>query len=265
MKVIACVGYPRSGSTLQFNLLIGILESVRVRFKSLGYMPVEEQYDFVSSVDMTSKDIIVFKAHEIDKRLVGDDGVYIVNSYRDLRDSYLSHKLKWNTDLEQFITQHERFMINYKVFDGYERAICQSYEDKIRDRKEAVRDLIKFFNIECTASIVSEEVSKKNSISHFRNSNEVSPRQRLIILVNNIFIRFPSGLKKLSRRLGISKFIRHYIVPHDVEDKKTLMHPNHISVTEGEPGKWKEMLDQREIDEINARFSDWLSSKGYKA
>ena len=46
-------------------------------------------------------------------------------------------------------------------------------------------------------------------------------------------------------------------------DNKTLLHPDHISNTQGESDIWNDILSFEEIETIMYKYSDWLKHAKY--
>jgi len=42
-----------------------------------------------------------------------------------------------------------------------------------------------------------------------------------------------------------------------------MLHPDHISISRGQPGKWKEELPEYEAERIAECFKRWLEEHGY--
>ena len=218
-KQVIAAGLPRSGSTLQYNLVRGILKTLHIGhgaglLKWVHIVPVVTCWT-------------VAKIHHAHPLIVERAGaVAVVQSYRDIRDAFVSHlhfeSLPLDTDPATFV---QPYLDMYHGWDAmpphalYRVAYCTMVNDVVGE----VGRLAAFLGVELTP------------------------------LQTQCVIQFYANPKDESFTLHKD----HYHL-----DPVTLRHDNHIY--SGRAGQWMDVLSTAQIGIIEDLAGEWLKEHGYE-
>jgi hypothetical protein len=238
----------RAGSTLQYNIVRSLVEKMGLG-RGEGFFEINHVLDSQDKFDQWESDNLfhVIKTHDvhpktIEKVLAGLMKVCYI--YRDIRDVAASLKHKMGIENEELFGLLDRAISIYYEIKNIPDVLFQRYEDVIFNLHKAVMELATFFNlvperdiiesvvIECSINRAQKITQNLKSKTNISNLNGKSLKE-----INNILSQF--------------------------YDKKTLLHPNHISKNLGIPGSWQVDLSKYEKKQIMQRYARWLSELGY--
>lgn len=261
-SIILCAGMLRSGSTLQFNVVCRLLQEAGVEYVT-SFATLTE---YLKERPVEGEKLVVLKSHRVDfsSTLSGNIDLYVTYTYRDLRDVYLSGKEKfgWRGDvLEEKLDGAIENYNSVKDTSGVPK-IMQDYEGMYRDLRSRVVEMVSFLGLSKISDAQVDRVVDSLSVDSVSSYIESKANLRR----NKKFRKFadscPTFVKKLARKNSVwSRIIRSF--RGDLVDEGTMFHANHISQRKGEPGLWKEYLNQEEIDEIERRYSTFMTERGY--
>ncbi|OAD21381.1 hypothetical protein THIOM_002852, partial [Candidatus Thiomargarita nelsonii] len=90
---------------------------------------------------------------------------------------------------------------------------------------------------------------------------------------HNYILALNAKLLSWGQKLKVKKFFLPLGVPESIFvkirnflvfcDYSTLLHPDHISSTQGASGVWRTSLSSEELEIIMERYQDWMIEAGY--
>ncbi|MGA3283252.1 MAG: hypothetical protein ABSD57_02180 [Verrucomicrobiota bacterium] len=263
--LVLCLGLSRAGSTLQYNLARTLIERLKVGC-GLGFSV--EEGELRRRVESIQDQPIVGVLKSYNRNLNWVSGwrgrVSILFIYRDLRDMYSSQKKKGRTNLNDFITRTSSDLDAIAKLSPTYRMLSQKYEEVFLDLGTAARQIADFLGL----------LANEDDIAVIRQLNTVdaalaeigrafSVRQRFISHINRFLRKQRQSGKVVARALGLTSVVRTMIPPKDIVSGGFMLHPDHISISRGQPGKWKEELPEYEAVRIAECFEQWLEEHGY--
>ena len=232
--VVVCMGPRRSGSTLQFNLARKALERAGLNVLNLGYLPKDslESSDLATTAGFNA---IIVKTHDSNSRL--PKGSFILACSRDIRDIYVSLRLKCNNtidDIPMIMGEYEYSTQNLRERD---HVLLQTYENLFFQQDACLNEIADFLNIELkNDEIIEPRPSLLNRCSSF-----------LFLLGKRFYsCRRKTGIPITKSEVRIKSYL-YFLFLKRSTDKSTQMHPNHISKNKGQPGAWKTSLSKKEL------------------
>lgn len=264
-KVILCLGMPRSGSTLQFNLIRNIISAT---MPLTVHGTVNEPLlspRIQDLVDENDKTLHLIKSHTIDLATVKKvhKNLLIFGTYRDLRDIYLSFKEKVNLSLEEFITRTHESIVYYEDLESVTKVQYQKYEPMYKNPRKAVESILDFFEIKLSEERIETIISETSVEAAINLQKKFGWKNKTKHLINKQISSIPPGIR---RRFicfpGLRKIRRDFLNPN-IEDPNTLLHIDHISRFKGVPGTWQKALKPSEAARITKEFQIWLQMHGY--
>jgi len=236
----------RSGSTLQYNLARGLVESCGLGHGE-GFFSDRQANNDLDKLVFWEKDNCyhVIKMHNICPLLeMGQsEGVLTLYIYRDLRDVAVSVKNAFHFKGARLMTSLDKAISTFAEIQKLSNVLMQRYEDVVQNVPNAAWDLSKFLSIDISTQDMSTVVNSCTITKALENTKTLKKR-------------FSTALMVLLRRIGFS--VTAY-------DSKTLLHSNHISETAGAIGVWRSQLEKTELNTINAKFASWLKKQGYSS
>lgn len=249
----------RSGSTLQYNLVRCLVES----------MGLGEGEGFFVTNELSNSKLIrwanderyhIIKMHEIHPKvaeMAAAGSVRILYIVRDIRDVAVSAKQKfaYEDEASLFETLDLTIAAYYKI-KGLPGVLWQKYEDVVKHIPAATNAQAAFLALEPTEEIVSavaRECSLDNVIQ-FTGAIEKTLGFKMKSLLYRRS-RLSNRLIALLEKLGSAIYLH---------DRRTVLHPNHISENRGRSGLWKTNLTEDELGEIQKRYWAWLKESGYR-
>lgn len=266
--LVICNGMIRSGSTLQYNIAKGVIESGQAGHIK-GFFKAEEYDNMRESLIewANSNDVFLIKMHDLfpqefyDQFTPNPNALKILYSYRDIRDVAVSAKKKFGLKGDELIDSLNKAVDYFNEIQKYEKfLLTQKYEKFVEDSYTCAEEITAFLGFYLSNDQLNE-ISKNTSIESFRN---VAKSQSMLRyrLKNSLFkLKF---LKPVALKVGIQEGTIHKIrnMLHTY-DRNTLLHPDHISDMGGQVGIWKTHLSNDEIQNLNHLFESYLKDNDY--
>lgn len=235
--LIICAGMPRSGSTVQYQIVCEIVESLGLGM-TMGWVevPNQELLDSLENVAFRKDKFLVIKSHNYSnqvKTLVEVGKVKVVYVYRDLRDVAVSLANKFSKSTENAISRLSIQLNNYYLWTGIDKIMVSRYESMTNNLYDEVLKIANYLEV-----AVSNDLAR--SISSKLDINE--QKQRIKKLEQN-----SSSVIKSSG--------------NDVYDPVSQLHNNHIN--SGKWGQWKESLLKEQIEYIESLAFSWFVDRDY--
>ncbi len=112
---------------------------------------------------------------------------------------------------------------------------------------------------------VPHEVARECSIDTVRRgADRYSRADRVVHFLNRCYARLPRRSKAILHRTGAWRLLKRGGVLRPVYDRRTLLHPDHISPTRGAIGTWRTALSAEEIARLSTRYAAWIRDAGYE-
>ena len=261
--LISCNGMIRSGSTLQYNLVKGIVEHAALGVGQ-GFLPqhdlplLEKQiFDWASHDDLH-----VVKTHVMlpyTENMLSKGDIKVCYIYRDIRDVAVSVKLKFKrADKELLEILDNAISLYYKIL-SLDNVVVQKYEDVSSDLLGAASLL---------ASQLGLNVSHTDLVEISQDCSISSAKKKLETIKSHS--QFRAAIVSFLRKAGLAKIVKK-LLPHfpflssfsQAYDRSTLLHPSHISKNSGASGLWRTQLSTDEAEMLTKRYERWLKETGY--
>jgi hypothetical protein len=257
----------RSASTLQYNLVCEMVEST-FSGRREGFYWKNELESKLGDLSRWSEDgsIHVIKTHWLPSRLLGEHpAVRVCYTYRNLLDVALSLKRLRSKSVSseenwQAIIHHlDEAVSTYYALKQHPDVVWQRYEEILNDQRAAAQELARTLGLPVSEAML-ETVSKK---WHVEETEQKAAR-----LMRNY--RLKRSLLRILNRLHAIRITTQLIQRVDPRftweldaDRRTLLRPDHISVTRGAVGVWESGLEETEIAMLNNRYRFWFADAGY--
>jgi hypothetical protein len=231
---VFCCGMRRSGSTLQFQLAARIAEEAGIGKRIEWVQPSD--FPIVREKYKDYPGLKVFKSHiytpEIGVEFERKNavGVYI---YRDIRDAFLSQKIK---DQDTFVTMWmqnflEGAMDNFYKWTALSRMLVSKYEEVMPNLPREVWRIASHLGINYDES-QCRQIADEYTLERQKERIARSPKDRL----------------------------QHH--KQATFDATELLHVNHIY--SGEIERWTKELSPWQISLIERKAGSWLTQNGYR-
>lgn len=256
--IVVCCGMIRSGSTLQFNMARELIEAAKCGVAH-GFISEDELSGTGRQLLEWAADrrFHVVKSHSIEPVATLSSGqVYLLYTFRDLRDVALSAKRKWGLSGDQLMASLTKAVgAQTHLAESRHRVLEQRYEHITNDPAAAVEEIARFLAIPVTPER-AQRIAR--TLAEAPNNVEASATQRLrYTLAKTLRRNRDSSVARLLRRTPLRSWIRRFIISGSVYDPKTLLHPDHVSSDDNAA------LTVAERERINATFRTWLRKYGY--
>jgi hypothetical protein len=253
----------RSGSTLQYNLVRGLVESVG-KGKGEGYVPPHWSLELRDQLFRWAEDsdYHVIKSHALPlnaRDMVEADTARICYIYRDIRDVAASAKAKWGHRGDRLYAVLEEAIREYYATTALPAILMQKYEGVVTAIPSALTEVSDYLRIRTDCS-TRTTIANENSLQSVKRHCESLQQKRALTI--------SSTLMNFARRTGVTRWLSRSPIPQvwlqrlrdwaGQWDRRTLRHRDHISKHNGSSGIWREELSSEEIEEITERFADWL-------
>lgn len=258
--IILCNGMMRSGSTLQYNIVKGLLEKNHKSYVSLGFYDKDKIENNFNDLELKSKEqdlIYLIKSHDYSK-LNQLKNVRVIYSYRNLMDVAASIKRKFEKKGSSLIAELELSIINYNQIYSSKNLLVQPYEELINSLRACIEEINDFIDLEKKDSIINKVLYDNSPEIILKTQN----KNKNIKSFKSFLFRKSMSLTKVTKNvivgiLGREKInmIKNKLLPHD---KDTLLHVNHMSQNAGKDGNWINILEKEEVNLIQEKFSIWL-------
>lgn len=228
--LVVCCGMPRSGSTLQYQIVCELIERAGVGERPEAWpSPIEPE------MGVGLRPVHVAKIHDPDPRLDAFDPLFVryVYVYRDVRDAIASHLQKLRAAGEDDIPP-ERIgdVVREQMLDPFAHfttrpapMLVSRYEEMVADVRGEVACIATFLGLRLQPDDCRQIAAKLDleSQRRFLESRRWDPEERW--------------------------------------DDRTLLHRNHIS--DGRVGKHREVLSEAQRQAVERVAGPWLVEQGY--
>lgn len=260
--LVICNGMMRAGSTLQYNIVRNLIEKLGLG-KAHGYydngiykLSESRFMEWLNDEDYYH----VIKMHDIHPKAFENKNnpkLKICYIYRDIRDVAVSIKNIWGNKGEKLYSSLDRAISIYYSLEKFPNVLFQKYEEVISNLPKSVIEISQFLNININSEII-EEIIKECSIEKMEKISK-NPKfiflQKLWNFTRPLTLIIPPKFKPFLRKItGFEGAIY---------DKKTHIHPYHISKYRGSIGVWRTSLSREEVGIISKRYKNWLIKNGY--
>ena len=234
--LIICAGMMRSGSTVQYQIVCEIIESLGLGM-TMGWtkIPSQELLDNLQNVVLRKDKFLVIKSHNFCsevKALVRADKAKVVYVYRDLRDVAVSLNNKFTKSTEDAILWLGDRLNNYYFWASIDKIMVSRYENMANDLYGEVLKIANYLEVKVNSDL-ARTISNKLEISQ--------QKQRT---------------KELEHSSHVIKSSEN-----DVCDPVSQLHNNHIN--SGKWGQWKESLSKEQIEHIESWAFSWFVDRNY--
>ncbi len=229
---IVCCGMKRSGSTLQYQLAAHLVEGAGLGAR-VGWT---EKFADAVALTAGTRAWKVYKNHNYSEEIAAQfragqaKGIYV---YRDVRDVFVSFMHKQDAPFERLWQRdilHE-LVENDAKWTALPDMLVSRYEEMSQDIAAEVGRIAAHLGIPVSHDEAGAIAGEYNvELQKARTDQFKDP-------------------KSLSSKITFD--------PH------SLLHDNHISKTQGQVGQWRDYLSQAQVDLIETRYGDWLTSHGY--
>ena len=250
----------RAGSTLQYNIVRTLIEKLRLG-DAHGYYD-NEIYKFPESLFiewLNDESLHVIKMHDLHSKTFNNKNnprLKICYIYRDIRDVAVSIKNKWGSEEENLLAMLDKAVNIYYDIKKFPDVLWQKYEDMKGNLPQAVKEIATFLDINIEEEVINT-VARDCSLE---NMEKISKSMKLIFIEKLLIFMRLLMPQKLRSLLSKSTVLRRKVA---VYDKRTLIHPGHISENAGTIGVWQSALNKHEIYTITKRYKTWLLETGY--
>jgi hypothetical protein len=274
--LIACNGMMRAGSTLQYNIVLNLIEHMDLGVGQ-GFFQESQFSNLETQFDQWAKDPYyhVIKLHEICPKsleMVASDRMKICYIFRDIRDVAVSVKRKFSYKrTDHFIGTLDRAVSTYYEMNNIPGVLWQKYEDVITNLTISVREIGFYLGLDATEDVILA-VAKSCSLDQaIKTIENMSLKTRFMDYTNKHFLpkinrlakQFPENLKYILRKTPLHVLRQEIESPKHRIDKHNLFQPSHISKDRGAAGLWRSHLDAKEIGMLSERYKSWYVDAGY--
>ena len=266
--LIVCNGMKRAGSTLQYNLVLSLINKTGAG-KAERVIAAAEFDSMSEQFEEWGRDesLHVIKSHELlphTEEMLAKGTLRVCYIYRDIRDVAGSVRNKFGREGAELMRILDEAVELYYEIAKMNNVLIQRYENVIDNLPGAAREIAEYLGIEANDDLIAE-VARDNSVEKSKEAAQATSRN-LYVKVKSCALRMGKALrvKNLMHKLGMSKArlarIKMSMAP---VDSRTLFHAGHISKHKGSAGSWRREMTKDEIEEIGTRFKKWLQDTNY--
>lgn len=251
--LVICIGLKRAASTLQYQICRELLANSYSVF-DFGFSDKEK--DFKNKLKrMNDYKCSIIKTHNyfnIIDEYSKKNNVYILSSYRDLRESSVSQMVAYNKTYSQLINRRwlQNEIITFYKLKDIKNILMQDFSSLKTNLRSSIIEISEYINIKLSDNQLDRIVndysieSQHKKIYDYTKSN----KYKIINLFNNISNKIlPSSLLQAGTILNI--------------DKSTSLHYNHINKKELD---WQKFYKLEQKEKIKSIIGDWLIDVGFE-
>ena len=250
---------PRSGSTLQYNLVRGIVEKLG-KGSGHGFFNPQQSQEMSSQLQDWASDTMfhVIKTQSLVPNidaLLSTNNTYICYTFRDLRDVAASLERRFKCEGKELYKILDDIIDEYYTIQRLPNLISIKYEDMTSDIAAATEFMARAFDFSPNPDDVETVASEFSLKSAKKKIQTFELRYKIEDAAHKIISKFGINrvIGKITSKLGIK-----YTPPFF--DPKTLMHADHIAP---ENSTREDYLSPDQIDYITATYQDWLVTNMY--
>ena len=229
---------PRSGSTLQYQIVTEIVESTG-KGMTIGYVDkiTPAFVEYFKDISYREDKFLVVKCHNYTsevKNLAQHSNIKFFYSYRDIRDVVVSLGNKFLNSTNEVIKKDKAsyHLYNYYQWTSLKNIFISEYNSLVQNMSEEIIKIAKYLQQEITlqaVQFISEKFSLDNQIKKIKT------------------------IENLKQGIQNSK--------NDIYDPVSQLHNNHIR--SGKSEQWKQELSSEQIEYLENLAFSWLIDRGY--
>ena len=261
MPIIICNGMNRSGSTLQYNLVRGLLEKSG-RGRGEGFILPEQLPHYTAQFQVWGEDSAfhVIKSHTLPSEstaMIATNNLYICYIFRDIRQVAASYKRIWQTEGDNLLAELDVAIANYWAVQSLPgNVLTQRYEQVTTNLPAAALELATFLALDPSPKLLAQVVQECSAENMQKVSGRLARR-----------LQFQTWLRRTTRRVlrrlglrGLWLRMKPEVDPAGKRgiESQTLLHPGHISGRDTPTP-----LTPAELTLITTRYADWLHKTNY--
>ncbi len=238
--LVVCCGMIRSGSTLQYNLVRGLVEATGSG-RGLGFIGNPDRDDRLCRWSQTSTWHVV-KMHGLADWMLEEQArksIRFFFSHRDLRDVAASAKRKFGWPSPQIWQAIDAAIGLQQRLEDIPEAEIHRYAELSADPSKSLASIAEFLGL----PLGDRSKSRILSACSLNSAQEVQAAIRDIMSAKGVSI---SEDNKAS-----------------IFDQTTLLHHNHISPSGGKDDAWHHDLTTDDLRTIDGRYRQWQQNEGY--
>lgn len=231
--LVICCGMMRSGSTLQYQLTVAILEKTNqgIGLGEIRNSDCQQLLQSHSPDQMQALKVHQFRHLKGVETAIAEGKAKGIYSYRDIRDVTASLMKMRKASFEKLMFQTgeiQECLRDFHLWTNLDNLLISRYEIMVNNLTEEVVRIANHLNINLSqeeAEMIADQYNlerQKSRISNWKNNQEKD-----------------------------SKFY----------DPKSLLHANHID--SGASNKWKTALTPLQVAYLETKAKDWLISQDY--
>lgn len=241
-----CNGMPRSGSTLQYNIIRHLVER-RDCGKGNGYWPPRRCARHRRQIQQWRNDDgwQIIKMHGIHAPLFArlrTKDVCLLYIYRDLRDVAKSMRRIWGYDDERILVALDKAVGVHRIITKFDGIAVYRFETAVGDLRTTIQSHATDLGLERLSETELDAVEKACSPSQLRS--EIGYFGRIVLTV-----------KHIANKAGLPVF------PHD---RRTLLHRGHMSNDKvGASRVEKRGVSKMLVKRIEKRYQEFFEQEQY--
>lgn len=250
---------PRSGSTLQYNLVRGIVEAMG-KGRGEGFFTPQQADQLCDQYMQWAEDS---KFHIIKTQQLFDGLTPLLETgktklcytYRDLRDVAASFERRFKCEGKDLFRILDDIVQDFYTIQQIDNLISVQYEKMTANIDAVTAQMATALNLAPTQAEINDIAQEFSFEKAQKKIQKFELRYKIEDAVATVLNKCGATrfVKFLAAKMGIQ-----YIPPYF--DPKTLMHADHIAPK----GSTREdYLSKEQIDYITETYHDWLTEQGY--
>lgn len=243
--IILCCGMPRSGSTLQFNIVWHVAEASGLGRKvdwrsSAAWETAGDELQQMADDDR----LHVLKMHSLPSTLrdlaVSSDRVRFVYVHRDIRDVAVSMRVKFHFSISKAVRRIESSLALEDWLRGRPEGsvLVQDYDTLLNGLPVAIDQISDFLDADLDRDAAVKIASELNIEDAYRKSRKKR-------------VPFETIRRRIAMLLGRKVAFA---------DERLMLHPAHVSNHKGQIGVWQTALDAADLKTLEAHFGDRIQA-----